>query len=162
MTSPVRLGVPPAATSTPMGVFNQRFEALFPRARALGCTICFAPLPALPVYLCVNVGLRGLLVVTVPAPFVPQSSSLQVRQLCWESYHPPLPISAPPTGLDECSFFSSLVVGLLWSSTFCQFSLFSVFKLLLSFFWLCEEAQCVSLCLHLGFSPSHLGFRGGK
>ena len=29
-TSPVRLGVSPAAASTPMGVFSQRFEALFP------------------------------------------------------------------------------------------------------------------------------------
>ena len=28
----MRLGVPPAAASTPMGVFNQRFEALFPCA----------------------------------------------------------------------------------------------------------------------------------
>ena len=31
MNSPVRLGVSPTATSTPTGVFNQRFEALFPR-----------------------------------------------------------------------------------------------------------------------------------
>ena len=29
-TSPVRLGVSPAAAPTPIGVFNQRFEALFP------------------------------------------------------------------------------------------------------------------------------------
>ena len=43
MTSPVRLGVSPAAAPTPMGVFNQRFEALFPRAGALGCVVCFAP-----------------------------------------------------------------------------------------------------------------------
>ena len=43
MTSPVRLGVSPAAAPTPMGVFNQRFEALFPRAGALGCEFCFAP-----------------------------------------------------------------------------------------------------------------------
>ena len=42
-TSPVRLGVSPAAAPTPMGVFNQRFEALFPRAGALGCAVCFAP-----------------------------------------------------------------------------------------------------------------------
>ena len=26
-----------------MGVFNQRFEALFPRTGALGCAVCFAP-----------------------------------------------------------------------------------------------------------------------
>ena len=43
MTSPVRLGVSPAAAPTPTGAFNQRFEALFPRAGALGCVVCFAP-----------------------------------------------------------------------------------------------------------------------
>ena len=47
-----------------------------------------------------------------------------------------LPVSAPPTGLDECFFFISLVVRLPYSLIFCQFSLFFVFKLLLSFFWL--------------------------
>ena len=61
-----------------------------------------------------------------------------------------LPISAPPTGLGECFFFISLVVGRPYSLIFCQFGLFFVFKLLLSFFWLCEEAQCVYLRLHLG------------
>ena len=59
-TSPVRLGVSPAATSPPTGVFNQRFEALFPLAGALGCTVCFAPPPFLLVYLCANVWLQGL------------------------------------------------------------------------------------------------------
>ena len=42
-TSPVRLGVSPAAAPTPMGVFNRRFEALFPGAGALGCAVCFVP-----------------------------------------------------------------------------------------------------------------------
>ena len=45
MTSPVRLGVSPAAAPTPTGVFSQRFEALFCRAGALGHVVCFAPLP---------------------------------------------------------------------------------------------------------------------
>ena len=40
-TSPVRLGVSPAAAPTPRGTFNQRFEALFPRAGALGFAVCF-------------------------------------------------------------------------------------------------------------------------
>ena len=40
-TSPVRLGVSPAAAPTSTGVFNQRFEALFPRTGALGCAVCF-------------------------------------------------------------------------------------------------------------------------
>ena len=43
MTSPVRLEVSPAAAPTPTGVFNQRVEALFPRAGAQGCTVCFTP-----------------------------------------------------------------------------------------------------------------------
>ena len=38
-----------------------------------------------------------------------------------------LPISAPPTGLDECFFFNSLVVGLQYSSIFWQFWIFLVF-----------------------------------
>ena len=42
-TSPVRLGVSPAAAPPPRGIFNQRFEALFPRAGALGCAVCFTP-----------------------------------------------------------------------------------------------------------------------
>ena len=42
-TSPVRLGVSPAAAPTPTGILNQRFEALFPRAGALGCAaVCFS------------------------------------------------------------------------------------------------------------------------
>ena len=40
MSPPVRMGVSPAATSTPTGVFNQWFEALFPHAGTLGCAIC--------------------------------------------------------------------------------------------------------------------------
>ena len=40
-TSPVRLGVSPVAAPTPRGAFNQRFEALFPGAGALGYAVCF-------------------------------------------------------------------------------------------------------------------------
>ena len=58
-TSPVRLGVSPAVAPTPTGVFNQRFEALFPHAGALGYMVCFTPPLFLLVYLCVNVGPRG-------------------------------------------------------------------------------------------------------
>ena len=47
VNSPGRLGVSPAAASTPTGVFNQRFEALFPDTGTLGCVVCFAP-PAVP------------------------------------------------------------------------------------------------------------------
>ena len=55
--SSVRLGVSPAAASNANGVFNLRFEALFPQAGALGCLVYLAPQLFLPVYLHVNVGL---------------------------------------------------------------------------------------------------------
>ena len=141
MTSPVRLGVSPAAAPTPTGVFNQRFEALFPRAGALGCVVCFAPRrlsrficarvwgcrvlpaalpalfsatpsPALSVYLCMNVGLQGLLVVGLPALLVPHSASLGPA-MATRVLSAPVPISTPPTSLDEWLFFISLVSDFL-------------------------------------------------
>ena len=148
-----------------MGVFTQRFEALFHCAGALGYVVCFAPQrsswfiyarmwgcgvlpatlpalfsatlsPALLVYLCVNVGPQGLLVVRLPGPLVPHSASLgpatATRVLSALAAH-----SAPPPGLDEGLFFYLLGVGLPHCSIFCQF-------------WLCEEAQCVYLHRHLG------------
>ena len=71
--------------------------------------------PALSVYLCVNVGLRGLLVVRLPAPLLPHSASLGPA-MATGVLSALVPISAPPTGLDECFFFISLVVGLPYSS----------------------------------------------
>ena len=140
--SPVRLGVSPAAAATPTGVFNQWFEALFPGAGALGCRVCFIPQLFLPIYLHGNVGLP-----TPPASASPASCNLahptplHNPPPCWGRQLPLLgvlsawlPVSTPPTGLDEGVFFNSLVVILPYGSIFCQFWLFFVFKLLLSFF----------------------------
>ena len=148
--SPVRLGVSPATASTPTAVFNQRFEALFPWSGALGCVVCFAPVLFLPVYLCAYVGPRAWSASCRTAcPFHNPPPRWVCQPLpCHKASLPLLPISAPPTSLDECFLFISLVVGLPYSSIFFQFWLF--FELLLSFFWLCEEAQCVYLRLHLG------------
>ena len=164
-TSPVRLGVSPAAASTPTGVLNHWFETLFlvlepwvTRSALLPlcsswfiyvsmwgrrvfqpppCGVCQLQ-PDLP---CSTI--RHLAGST--SPHQPPHTALLVQVLSI-----PLPISTPPTGLDECLFFNSLVVGLPYSSIFCQFWLFFIFKFVLSFFWLCEEAPCVCLCLHLG------------
>ena len=84
-----------------------------------------------------------------------RSTIRQVSGLGRKSCPPWLPISAPPTVLDEWFFFISLVVRLPCSSIFCQFWLFFVFQMLLSFFWLCEEVQCVYLQLHLGYQMIH-------
>ena len=59
-----------------------------------------------------NVGPQGLLVVRLPAPFVPHSASLgpatAMRVLSAR-----VPVSAPPTGLDVCFFFIYLVSDFL-------------------------------------------------
>ena len=47
MNSPVRLGVSPAAPSTPNSVFNQRFDALFPPCWSPGLSGLFCS-PAVP------------------------------------------------------------------------------------------------------------------
>ena len=58
-TSPVRLGVSPAAAPTSTGVFNQRFEALFPPCWSPGLRGLLRSPPFVPVYLCASVGPRG-------------------------------------------------------------------------------------------------------
>ena len=130
----------------PTGVFYQWFEALFPHAGTLGCKVCHLVRQLLP--------RPPAAVLPTPLHNLPPR---WVRQPppSRESSPPWLPVSAPPTGLDECFFFISLVVGLPYSLIFCQFWWFFVFKLLFSF-WLCEEAQCVYLRLHLGQKSQNL------
>ena len=110
-SSAVRLGVSPAAASTPTGVFSQRFEALFPRAGALGCG----------------------------SVLLPSCSNRFIHTRTWDhpvcqplprhmSFPPWLPISAPLTGLGDCFFFNSLVIRLPYSSIFWKFWWFFAFK----------------------------------
>ena len=126
--------------------------------------------PFVPVYLCSNVGPRGLLpghtacpvlrhsesrplglsarmwgglpVVRLPAPLVPQATSLGPATATHKSSPPRLPVSAPPTGLDECLFFISLVLDFLAI----RFSVSS---------GCARRRRCVYLCRHLG-SPGLL------
>ena len=137
-----------------------------------------ASVPAVrPVYLWANVGLRCA-TLTLPAPLSATPSlalsvylrecvaagsasawtACPVRDCLPRSSHTPaslspatarrvlstlVPVSAPPTGLDECLFFISLVSDPLAVRFSCQF-------------WLCEEAQCVCLCRHLGSPCSNI------
>ena len=156
-TSPVRLGVSPAATPTPTGVFNQSFEALFHRAGALGCVVCFAPSRSSR-FICVRVWGCGVLPAALPAPFSATLSlallvyllecgaagSASARTACAvrptlcqsrsrHSHASPLCPSARllpsyPSGLMFVFYF--LGVGLPCLLIFCQI-------------WLWEEAQCV-------------------
>ena len=159
----MRLGVSLTASSTLTGVFNHRFEALFPHAGTLGCMVCLSPQLSLPVYLHANVGLpspQSSTSLGLPATFLPTSPNLArpgppaaalLRVLSiW------LPVSTPPTGLDECFFFNSLVVVLPYSLIFCQFWLVFAFKFVVVLFWSCEEAQYVYPHLRLGRKLSAL------
>ena len=153
-TSPVRLGVSPAAAPTPTGVYTQRFEALFHRAGALGCAVCFAPC-RLSWLIYVRMWGHGVLPATLPAQFsatlspalsvylhdcraagsasgqtaCPLRPTLHQSRSRQSNASPlrPAAVSAPPTGLDDCLFFYLLGVGPPCHSIFCQF-------------WLCEEA----------------------
>ena len=83
----------------------------------------------------------------------PSCSSLFICLQMWDRLlcqSPPCCDSSPPMGLDECFFFKSSVVGLPYSSIFWQFWMFFVFKFVVVLFWLCEEAKCIYLYLHLG------------
>ena len=96
---------------TPTGVFNHRSEALFPHAGALGYMVCFAPrrLSRLSVHEC---GATGSDSGQTACPVVPHCASLSPAMATWV-LSAPVPISAPPTGLDECLFFISLVSDFL-------------------------------------------------
>ena len=177
-TSPVKLGVSPAAAPTPMGVFNQRLKgfislkALFPRAGALGCVVCLIPRCSsglsmrecgatgsatrhtacpllrhsesgplsLSVCKCMAAGsARGQTACPVP-PTLRQSPSPVQSRSCHGNVSPLCPGCLSPPLLPvwmKVYFFYLLGVGLLCRLVFCQF-------------WLCEDAQCVYICLHLG------------
>ena len=91
-------------------------EALFPCAGTLSCTVCLSPQLFLLVHPHTIMGPPG-----PPTTALPQVLSTLTAHL----HH--------PTSLDECFFFSSLVLGLPYSSDFWHFWLFFVFKLVVIF-----------------------------
>ena len=99
-------------------VFSVRgFEALFPHAGTLGCTVCLTPQLFLQVYPHANVG-----------PPIPPATT--AAALPWVLSTP-----APhlyPSYQSRCFFFNSLAVRLPYSSIFWQFSLAFVFKLVVT------------------------------
>ena len=139
MTSPVRLGVSPAATPTPTGVFNQRFEALFPCAGALGCEVSFAPhcLSGFSVLKSGAAGCASGRPACSVGPTLRQSgSAIATRVLSIPAAH-----LRPSYRSGWMFIFHFPSVRLPCRSIFSQF-------------WLCEEAQCVYLRRHLGSPPS--------
>ena len=120
MNSPVRLGVSPAA-STSTGIFSQRFCSFISphwnsRLHGLSCSPVVPP--SLSAYICGTACSASCCLACPSPPAIALQLVLSAQ----------LPISTPLTGLDECFFFDSLVVGLPYSSIFCQFWLVFVFK----------------------------------
>ena len=68
---------------------------------------------------------------------------------CHASSRPQLPVSAPPTSLDEYFFFNSFIVRLPYSLIFWQFWLFFFFNWLLPFFLVVQGSK-----MHLPTVPS--------
>ena len=101
-----------AAAPTPTGVFNQRFEALFPRSGALGYVVCFTPRCSSR-FIYVRMWGRGVCRWSDCLPRLSHTPPVSVPPRQQESFPPRLPISAPPTGLDVCFFFISLVSDFL-------------------------------------------------
>ena len=66
----------------------------------------------------------------------------------------PIPhLSPPPTSLDGCGFFNSIIVRLLFNSI-SPSSVWSLFYILvIIFMWLCKEVSPVYLCPHLNRKP---------
>ena len=116
--SPVRLGVSPAAASTPTGVFNQWFEALFPHTGTLGFEVR---------HLVHQLLLHCQLQPGLPCSTIRHLTGSASCPLAASPLHPVAHLLSSPSGLDECFFFFSLVVGLPYSSIFCQFWLFFFF-----------------------------------
>ena len=147
-----------------MGVFNQRFEALFPCPGALGCVVCFAPLcwPSLTVHKCGAAGCYPLL-------SLPCSPPLWVRpsRFIWANVGPqglPSGQTACPVGptLRQSQFCHSKASPLRlgcclrpsyrsgWMFMFCLLGVGLPCRLIICQFWSCEEMQCVYLRRHLG------------
>ena len=121
--------------------FSISGEAFFPQAGTLGCAVCLPVHQLLP--------RRPAAAWPAPLYNLPPcwstSHCLAARPLCPGCLSPPLLLVWV-----SVSSLSPWLSDFYTVRFFCKFRLFIVFKLLLSFFWLCEEAQCVHLHLHLG------------
>ena len=146
------------------GGFQSGLRLYFPELEPW--VVWSASLPAVRLlYLCMNVGPQALSVVRLPAPFVPHSTSLGPATAT-RVLSALVSVSTPPTGLDECLFFISLVsdflaVGFSVSSGCARrrsVSTYAPILVLLPFILVGSSFSRVLfllLCLLCGFNRSH-------
>ena len=140
MNSPVRLGVfPPAAIST--GFYNQRFWGFISPSWNPGlCSLSHSPVvpPSLSAHNCGTTQFTSCCLATHPL-------------------HPScLSLSLLPVWIHACSLTPWLSnFHTVWFSV--SSGCFSFLNLLLSFFWLYEEAKCIYLRLNLGQNSEFTG-----
>ena len=132
MNSPVRLGVSPAAASTPTDVYSQRFLRF--------------SFPMLEPWVAWSISL-------------PSCSSQFTCTQMWDGQPPPCLLSSLlllPVWMNVSyltRWLSDFHTIRLSGSSGC----FLVLNLL-SFFWLCKEGKCIYLHLHLGWKSHFNGF----
>ena len=147
MNSPVRLGVSPAP-STSTGFYQQRFWGFTSPCWNPGLH-CLSPSPVVPPSLSTckcGTTWSTSHPLTHPGPLAARLATLSLHPVCLSL--PLLPVwmnvsSLTPWLLDFHTVWFSGSSGCLLFLNF-----------LLSFFWLCEEAKCIYLCLHLGQKSS--------
>ena len=143
INSPVRLTV--SLTTTTSTVFTAKgFEKLWNP-----CAVCLTPQLFLPVYPHTNVGPRSLPAATLPTSVLLARNPLRLCCLSLPLLLVWMNVSSLTPWLSD--FYTVLFSG----SSGC----FLFFNLLLSFFWLCEEAKCIYLHLHLGQKSVKLIFK---
>ena len=119
------------------------FEALFLCTGTLGCVVCLAPQLFLPVYPHTNVGPPSP--PATASPTRSSSHSLAAFLLPQCSSLPLLPVWMNIPSLTP--WFSGFHTVQFSGS----FGYFLFFNLLLSLFWLCQEAKRICLHFHLGW-----------
>ena len=149
----------PLATQTPW--WGSQTASTYPtcgfsKKNCLGLQQFLSPTQSLPVFAAWNCGDLsswhwnpglGVLVWGWDSSHLRYPSQFFIHHMwVWEQ---PIPTCAPPTSLDGCGFFNSIVVKLLCNlisdDTECW-----LYNLVLILMWLCKEASRVYLCCHLG------------
>ena len=140
-TSPVKLGVSPAAASTPTGVSVSCLRLHFPTLEL------WVAQPVTRSTSCYLAGQLQLCPVDSTICHLAGSASCHLTASPLRPGCPSLPLL--PVWMDV----SFVAPWLLDFHTVCfsvSFGCFLFLNLLLSLFWLCEEAQYIYLCLYLG------------